>query len=152
MKTSDKPTKQILIKANTGSEWDCCEFALIHISEQWMKQQAERLEAIKPLTSDSSFQSTRYYTNSVEFYQSGDNGNLDIEQLLSGKDWVFVELEEDEQDRHTPPENSLDFYKIVIYRDGNARFEAFGKHTNEEFWTNEFPLQQLTEQLLQFLK
>lgn len=146
MKISDKPTAQILIKANTSSEWDCCEFALIHITEQWMKQQAERLEAVKPLTSDLSFQSTRYYTNSVEFYQSGDNGNLDIEQLLSGKDWVFVELEEDELDRHTPPENSLDFYKIVIYRDGNARFEAFGKYTDEEFWTSEFSLQQLTEQ------
>ena len=29
MKTSDKPTADILIKASTNSEWDCCEFAFI---------------------------------------------------------------------------------------------------------------------------
>lgn len=151
MKTSDKPTKQVLIKAKTDSEWDCCEFALITLSEKWISQQAERLEAVKPFAGDLSFQSMRFYSNSVTFYQLGDY-DLDIERLLSEKSWVFVELEEDERDRLALPENSLDFHKIVIYRDGNARYEAFGKHTNEEFWTEEFPLQLLIGQVVQILK
>ena len=147
MKTSDKPTAHSLISANTNSEWDCCEFALIDLSEDWSKLQAKRLEAVKPFKDDYNFQSMRFYDGSVEFFQSGDE-EPDMEELLAGKEWVFVELDDDEQDELTPPENSLDFYKIVISRGGNARYEAFGKHTNEEFYTIEFPLQQLTEQTI----
>lgn len=146
MKISDKPTADILIKARTNSEWDCCDFALVHISDEWKKLQAERLEAVKPFKDDYNFQSMRFYDYSAEFYQSGGDEMPDVEELLGDKDWSFVELNEDEQDKLTQPENSLDFYKIVIYCDGNARYEAFGKHTDEEFWTNEFPLQQLVGQ------
>lgn len=148
MKTSDKPTADILIKASTDSEWDCCEFAFIHLSEEWGKLQAKRLEAVKPFKDDYSFQSMRFYDYSVKFFQSGDE-EPDIEELLADREWVFVELDDDELDELTSPENSLDFYKIVIYRDGNARYEAFGKHTNEEFYTNEFPLQQLIGQTVE---
>ena len=148
MKTSDKPTVNILIKANTNSEWDCCEFAIIHLSKEWKKLQATRLEAIKPFTDDYTLQSIRFYSTSVYFYQFEDNGTPDIEELLSDKDWAFVEIDKNELDELTPPENSLDFYTLEIHRDGNARYKAYGKHTNEEFWTNKFPLQQLTEQNL----
>lgn len=146
MKTSDKPTAHILIKASTNSEWDCCEFAVIHLSEEWSKRQAKRLEAVKPFKDDYNFQSMRFYDSSVEFFQPGDDGEPDMAELLADREWAFVELDGDELDKLTSPENSLDFYKIVMYRDGNARYEAFGKHTDEEFWTNEFPLRQLIEQ------
>ena len=145
MKISDKPTENILIKANTDSEWDCCEFAIIHLSEEWSKRQAKWLEAIKPFKDDYNFQSMKFYDCSVEFFQAGGDEELDVEELLADREWAFVKLDNDELDKLTSPENSLDFYKIAIYRDGNARYEAFGKHTNEEFWTNEFPLQHLID-------
>lgn len=148
MKTSDKPTVNILIKADTNSEWDCCEFAIIHLSKEWKKLQATRLETVKPFTDDYTFQSIRFYSTSVEFYQHNDERTPDIEELLADKDWAFVEIDENELDKLTPPENSLDFYTLEIHRDGNARYKAYGKHTNEEFWTNKFPLQQLTGQKL----
>lgn len=146
MKTSDKPTADILIRANTNSEWDCCDFAVIHLSEEWRKIQATRLEAVKPFKDNYNFQSIRFYDGSVEFFQSGGDEEPDIEDLLADKEWVYVELDGDELDKLASPENRLDFYKIVIYRDGNARYEAFGKYSNEEFYTNEFSLQQLTGQ------
>ncbi|WP_373168156.1 hypothetical protein [Bacteroides cellulosilyticus] len=147
MKTSDKPTAHILVRASTNSEWDCCDFAIVHLSEEWRRLQEKRIEAVKPFGDDYSFQSMRFYDGSVEFFQSGDE-EPSIEELLADKQWVFVELGNGELDELTSPENRLDFYKIVIYREGNARYEAFGKHTNEEFWTNEFPLQQLTGQTI----
>lgn len=149
MKISDKPTEHILIKARTDSEWDCCEFALIHLSEGWKRQQAKRLEAVKPFKNDYSFLSMKFYNTSVDFYQSGDDGNPDIEELLADKDWAFVEIDEDEQDELTPPESRLDCYTLEIYRDGNAIYKAYSKYTNDEFWTNEFSLQQLTEQAIE---
>lgn len=145
MKISDKPTEHILIKARTNSEWDCCEFALIYLSEKWQQQQAKRLNVVKPFENDYSFHSIRFYDASVNFYQSGDDGEPGIEELLADRDWSFVEIDEDEQNELTPPENSLYCYTLEIHRDGNARYKAYGKHTDEEFWTNEIPLQQLTE-------
>lgn len=150
MKTSDKPTAHILIKANTNSEWDCCDFAVIHLSEEWRKLQAMRLEAVKPFKDDYNFQSIRFYDGSVEFFQSGGDEEPDIEELLTDKEWVYVELDDDELDKLASPENRLDYYNILIYRDGNARYEVFGKYSNEEFYTNTFSLQQLTEQTIEF--
>lgn len=151
MKISDKPTKYILIKASTDSEWDCCDFALIYLSEEWKKLQAERLEAVKPFADNYTFSSINFYDSSVNFFQTGDGEEPDMKELLADKEWAFVELDnDDETDRLTSPENRLVRYKIVIRRDGNARYEALGKHTNEEFWTSEFPLQQLTGQAVEF--
>lgn len=146
MKASDKPTADILIKANTNSEWDCCDFAVMHLSEEWRGKQATRLEAVKPFKDDYNFQSIRFFDGLVEFFQSGGDEEPDIEELLADKEWVYVELDDDELDKLTSPENRLEFYKIVIYRDGNARYEASGKYSNEEFYTNGFSLQQLTGQ------
>jgi hypothetical protein len=33
MKTTAIPTSHILVKAYTGSEWDECDFAIIHLTE-----------------------------------------------------------------------------------------------------------------------
>lgn len=142
MKLSDKPTNHLLVKAYTNSEWDCCDFALINLSGEWQERQAARLQAVKPYEEDYSFQAMNYYDGSVDFYQSGADGE-DIGALLTDKDQAFVELDKNETEKLVPPESCLDCYKIVIYRDGNARYEAYGKHTSEEFWTDEFPLQLL---------
>lgn len=151
MKISDKPTGYILIKAHTDSEWDCCDFALIYLSEEWKQQQAKRLEAVKPFADNDTFSSINFYDSSVNFFQTGDEDEPDVEELLADKEWAFVELDDDDEtDRMTSPENRLECYKLVIYRDGNARYEAIGKYTNEEFWTSEFSLQQLTEQAVEF--
>jgi hypothetical protein len=151
MKISDKPTGYILIKAHTDSEWDCCDFALIYLSEEWKRQQAKRLEAVKPFADNDTFSSINFYDSSVNFFQTGDEDEPDVEELLADKEWAFVELDDDDEtDRLTSPENRLECYKLVIYRDGNARYEAIGKYTNEEFWTSEFSLQQLTEQAVEF--
>lgn len=144
MKLSEKPTNHLLIKAYTNSEWDCCDFALINLSGEWKERQAARLQAVKPYEEDYSFQSMNYYDGSADFYQCGADGE-DMKALLGDKVWAFVELDKNETEKLVPPESRLDCYKIVIYRDGSARYEAYGKHTSEEFWTDEFSLQFLLE-------
>lgn len=87
-----------------------------------------------------------YYDGSAAFYQCGADGE-DIGALLGDKEWAFVKLDTDEEEKLTPPESTLDCYKLVVYSDGDARYEAYGKHTNEEFWTEGFSLQQVIEQI-----
>lgn len=144
MKVSDKPTGHILVRAHSNSEWDSCEFAIVSISEKWKEEQLKRLEFIKPFAEDYVFQSLNFYDYSVDFYQTGEDGLPDLDELLAGKDWTFIELSEEEPDNLTPPENSLDCYRLAIYRDGDAKYKAYGKYTSEEFWTENLPLKQLT--------
>lgn len=144
MKVSDKPTGHILVRAHSNSEWDSCEFAIVSISEKWKEEQLKRLEIIKPFAEDYVFQSLIFYDYSVDFYQMGEDGLPDLDELLAGKDWTFIELSEEELDNLTPPESSLDCYRLAIYRDGDAKYKAYGKHTDEEFWTENLPLKQLT--------
>ena len=143
MKLSEKPTAFLLVKAYTNSEWDTCDFAIVHLSEDWKKQQAKKLEAVKPFAEDYNFQSLNYYDTAIDFYRIGEDEQPDIEELLAGKEWVFVELDKDEQETFTVPENSLDCYRLVVYKNGNAIYKAYGKHTSEEFWTEEFGLKTL---------
>lgn len=145
MRISEQPTDHILIKAYTDSEWDCCDFALVTLSEEWKRRQATRCKTVEPYKEDSGFYSLNFFDGASDFYRSGTE-NEDVESLLKGRGWTFVELEEGETERLIPPKNSLRCYRIVIYRDGSARYEAHGKHTSEEFWTYDLPLKELIEQ------
>jgi len=146
MKSAINNTGYMLIKARTNSEWDNCEFAIVYITEDWIKEQTKRLEAVNPFAGDYSFQSLNYYDSAVDFYITGENDQPDIEALLAGKEWVFVELTGDEQEAFAVPENRLNCYRLKVYGSGNAQYCAYGKHTGEEFWTGEFSLTELIQQ------
>ncbi len=49
MKLSDKPTAYVLLKAGTNSEWDNCNFAIVHITEDWKKEQQKGLKWLSRL-------------------------------------------------------------------------------------------------------
>ncbi|SJN50487.1 hypothetical protein [Sphingobacterium sp. JB170] len=143
MKLSDKATAHILVKDTTNSEWDNCGFAIVHLSEEWKKEQQKRLEMVKPFAEDYNFQSLNYYDTAVEFYRTDESDQPDIDELLTDKEWAFVEFGTEEQEAFAVPENRLDCYRLVVYRNGNAIYKAYGKHTSEEFWTEEFDLNTL---------
>ncbi|MDX3913920.1 MAG: hypothetical protein QHC79_10325 [Pseudosphingobacterium sp.] len=147
MKATNKTTAHLLIKANTNSEWDSCEFAIVHISEEWKMEQAKRLEYLEPLKDNYQFQSMNFYDSAIDFFRVDEDDRPNIENLLGDKEWTFVELEKSEQERLTPPESRLDCYRLVFRADGTAHYTAYGKHTSEEFWTKEFSLPHLIEQL-----
>ena len=149
MQLSDKPTSHILVRAYTDSEWDSCDFAIISLSEGWRKTQPERLRAIKQVENTPSFLSIQFFDGAADFYRSGDDGLPDINGLLGDNKWAFVELTQKEQDNLTPPESSLNCYKMVLYKDGEAKYTAYGKHTSEEFWTTVLPLRKILEKLQQ---
>lgn len=147
MKLLEQPTEYLLVKANTTSVWDDCEFAIIHITEQWKEEQTKRLELLKPLKDNLRFLSMNYHDTAVDFYRVDENECPNIEEMLAGKTWSFAEFDEGERQKLTPPENALYCYQMRVYQRGTAIYSAYGKHTSEEFWTEEFPLTQIIEQL-----
>ena len=108
MKISDKPTAHILVKADTNSEWDYCEFAIIHLSEEWKAEQAKRLALVTPLKGNYHFQSMNFYDTAVDFYRTAEDDQPEIEKILEDKIWAFVVLGEGEQETFSIPENRLD--------------------------------------------
>lgn len=145
MRISERPTDHILVKAHTESEWDCCNFALVTLSDTWKHRQATRYKAIETYKGDYSFCSLNFYDGAADFYQSGVE-NEDVTVWLGNRGWAFMEIEASEEERLIPSESILDGYRIVIYHNGNIRYEAYGKHTNEMFWTDELPLEELIGQ------
>ena len=145
MQLSTTVTDHILVRANTNSEWDDCDCAIISLSENWKKRQRARLEAAKSLADDTDFRSLSFYEDSVDFYRISDEDVQNVDELLTGKDWIFVEVIDEELENLTSPENSLDCYRLFIYGDGYAKYTAFGRHTSEECWTEKFSLQKFLE-------
>ena len=145
MKTSLQQTEYLLIKAMTNSEWDNGDFAIIHITKEWKQTQKKRLKAVKPLENDYDLKWLNYADTNVEFFRFSEEPRPEIEEWLSEKDSVFIELEKEDLKKLLQPENNLNCYQMQVYKNGNAIYNAFGKHTGEEFWTKEFSLWELTK-------
>ena len=145
MKTSLTPTEYLLIKAMTNSEWDDCDFAIIHITDDWKQTQKKRLEAVKPLENDYDLKWLNYTDTNIEFFKFSEEHYPEIQKWLSERSRIFIELEKDDLKRLLQPENSLNCYQMQVYKNGNTIYNAFGKHTIEEFWTEEFSLWELTQ-------
>ncbi|MCT4319254.1 hypothetical protein SAMN05421856_11027 [Chryseobacterium taichungense] len=143
MKTSLQPTEYLLIKAMTDSEWDDCGFAIIRISEEWKMTQKKRLEAVKAVENDQDLKWLNYNDTDVEFFRFSDQ-YPEMEELLSERNRIFIELETDDLKKLLQPENNLNCYQMQVFKNGNAIYNAFGKHTGDEFYTEEFSLWELT--------
>lgn len=145
MKTSLQQTEYLLIKTMTNSEWDNGDFAIIHISGEWKETQKNRLEDVKPLENDYDLKWLNYADTNVEFFKFSEENYPQVEEWLSERSRIFIELEKEDLKKFLQPENNLNCYQMQVYKNGNAIYNAFGKHTGEEFWTEEFSLYQLTQ-------
>ncbi len=145
MRLSEKPTKHIIVRANCDSEWDSCDFAIVTLREGWAEQLEKRLESTRPLHDNPGFFSTRYLDGSASFYRIDYEKMGDV--LPNDKDWSFVELEDGEEDNFDEPENALELYTLTLYKDGSGRYMASGKHTGEDFYTEDLPFAEIIASL-----
>lgn len=126
-----------MLKARTGSEWDCCEFVVVKITDGWLRQLQERSDRLEPFRDDYSFSGHSYFDSPEGYYIAPDGWEVD-DLLEQDEVWSFVETDEEELTRLPVPENALDTHMMVLDKYGNVRFTAYGKYTNEEFFTDFF--------------
>ncbi|MDR3715830.1 MAG: hypothetical protein P4L51_23700 [Puia sp.] len=147
MEKTKQVTDCILIKASDTSEWDYCNFALISCPAEWKILLKRRLEQIKPFESDSSFRALVFWDFNVDFLQNrtraSDDEIVDEETFFEEKNWQYVVLNNNEFDEIARPENKIRAHQLVLYSRGTAKFQAWGEHTNEEFTTEEFSIDDL---------
>jgi hypothetical protein len=140
MKRSKKPTEYIIIKANTNSEWDSVEFVIIHLSPEWLELTKRRLAAIKEFKENDGLNHHCYWDAPLGYYNSPPGQNLSKKIFPKYDDWAFITLDPEEENTLPVPENSLDAHQLMITKNGIVQYKAYGKHTSEEFWTEEFNL------------
>lgn len=147
MKISHEPTDHIMVKANTTSEWDKCDFTLITCDEYWKKMMKKRFEAVKSFPEDYDFKHFAYHDGSADFYVAKKDETETLFAELQEKKWTFVTLEEGEQESFDMPENRLDAYSLFLCKDGTGFYKAYGKYSGEEFYTAELPFGKILEML-----
>ena len=145
MKATSTITDFVLVKAYTNSDWDECHFALIHCTKDWRERMEQHLNSLQSVESEYGFVSLNYYDTSVDFYRADEKTQTEINQMLSDKEWTFVELDENEQETLLAPESRLDTYRLSLYRYGTAIYTAHGKHSGDEFYTSEFSIKTILD-------
>jgi hypothetical protein len=146
MKKENYNTGTILITAYTSSEWDSCDFAIIRITEKWKSTMRKRLAIAIPFENDNSFAHLSYWESPEGFFAKPTEGVAleDFENILNmSDDWAFVTLDDNELALLQRPDNMLDCFQLHLHSDGTACFQAFGKHSNEEFWTASFKVSEI---------
>ncbi|MFC2308868.1 MAG: hypothetical protein ACFNUH_06975 [Bacteroidota bacterium] len=136
MKATNHFTPYILIQSNTNSEWDTSRFAIIHTNKAFISTLQQWQIHLQQMENELLFYSIELYCSNVEFYQK----NAQAEEILQDKVWTFVELAKEELGSLILTENRLICHKLHLCKGGRAYFAAYGKHTDEDFWTEEFTI------------
>lgn len=122
--------KYVLMQADTNSEWDSCDLALIEVEE------LKRVMGLLTIPQDSNFDFVGINTDSVQYFahptdvfevEESEEADLDLP--------CIVEWDEDKIESLPRPENSIR-YGSVTYHKWTKSFtlNASGKHTGESFW------------------
>jgi len=137
MKIATQPTDCILVKANSNSDWDPCNFIIVDISKAWQLLISKRLTMLEAFKEDNSFDSLVYWDAPIDFFIHSPGDHEALDQFLNDDhlDWVFVDLEQHHIDGLSTPESTLNAHQLVITSHCTAYYKAYGKHTGEEYWS-----------------
>lgn len=146
MKPSKKPTGNIIIPANSNSEWDTCTHVLVTYNEETLKRWQDYANALQGIISNTKYpQEIHCLTiwESCLFLKLDEEEYAEIYDKVKKSGFVYVDLKKGELDNLDLVEQSVDVIELKIYREGNLSFSGYGKHTGEEFWSNKVPLDKL---------
>lgn len=133
----------ILIKAVSAGEPDDCDFAIIHITEQWKGLQQRRLEIVSLLSGEPNFFYLSYWSSPEGFYKNGEDEAQWSSSLLQGDSWCFIEYSQNKSENLETPENVEALCQIHIYADGRTNYIAYSKNETGEFITDDFKIADL---------
>lgn len=126
--------KVLLLQAYTGSEWDSVSFALIEIDEAhqaYLKKIIQRQTELKAEGIDKLVVSA---DNADFFIDEEQLPEICFNEFNEIQEGVY-DLSEELIDELTRPEQDLKYGEMVFSHD-SVTFKIFGKHTDEESWTN----------------
>lgn len=145
MKNSDKPTGYILVEAETNGEFDTCDFAIIHITEDWRQYMWQHLQLLESVKHGKEFHSLSFWATTMSFYVFSEK--IDKEILPEVATWGFIELAPGELDELEEVNNELCAHELQISKFGDGIYQAYGEQGNATFYTEPFRIADILEQL-----
>lgn len=145
MKLTTEPTDTIVIKAQTNSEWDSCEFALVPVPDlDKINKVLEHIHTIKKINSDVFKVSFWDYAN---FYSSTEGLNETVIEFLDegSEGWSFIEITEEELKNLEETEQKIDTIQMCVDVYNTILWKGYGKYTSEEFYTDDISVQKLED-------
>lgn len=141
MRLVQHKTDYIVIKAETNSVWDSCDFALVEITPEFIEMLEKARELSEPLKKELgyNFYNIALWVNPDGWYVDG-NGLLPLDYW-----WSFVELEEGEPESFEEPEQAIDAVCMKVVNAAYFYFTGRGKHTSEYFSTFHIEIKELLE-------
>jgi hypothetical protein len=144
MKLSKERTGHIVVRAYTNSEWDECRFAIIDVSEDNLEVFRQRCQAIKALEDLDCFNSASFFDWNIQWFSYPEQEG-ELSDCLSDINftWSYVDIEDTDLDYMNRPEQKVDAVRFCVSKGGFIDYKGYGKYTSEEFWTDDFKLEEL---------
>ena len=131
---SNEPTDTILVGATVCSDWDSCNCAVVYIDNEILSRWYEwdRKASTLRKESDSIFRHVAI-GESAKFL---DITNEELIEALEKQNWVYVTIEDDDEDLEELPEQKYNCQEMKFYGNGEVCWVAYGKNTSDEFYTD----------------
>lgn len=151
MKLSNKPTGYIVVPARLASEWDTCDYCLITYDDKTLDKWKAYSKAIDDLKENVQYPTEIHrlsiWEGGIDFFNLSDSDDdQEVVKHLdqqNGFPFAYVTLSEGEEEELLKPEQRVDCLQVNFYLGRSISFIGFGKHTGEEFWTNDIEIDKL---------
>lgn len=142
MKLTNERTYNILIKATVCSEWDSCNAALIeNVLEQTVERWKEYDKIATDIKTNSRWNDFRHLAIDEGCTFLMERGDVTA-SIPEDKSWSYVE-DVTQEDVEQEPEQRVAYGIMKFYGNGAVCFVAYGKHTSEEFFTEDLNINEL---------
>lgn len=136
----------MLIKANTRAENDPINYAIIHITADWLEWVRHRLTTIETYLAPVDFHCFSYWDSPMGYFYVADHFINKYDLMPRHEDQAYITLEDLDLEVICRAENRLEAQQLLITRAGIAHFKAYAFGSGEEYWTDEFNLHQLLKE------
>lgn len=123
--------KYIIIYAETQSESDLVEFALIEFNEDLLQKLNAGREALKA----SIFRVGTIYNSLAEFYTDSTQLPDEVQELIGETPDPIIELSEEQVKMLSKPKQDLEGGELN-FSEYCVTFAKYGEHTGEEYWAD----------------
>lgn len=134
--------RYILLSAQTNSEWDNCEFALVELTKEREDYYKSMIALATELNEKHGIDVLEIYCDEASFFADMEDipnkpNPIGYDSSVSG---VIIDIDDSDVESMETPDQDIRCGSMRFSKYG-VKFKGYGKHTGEEFYTDNFNFQ-----------
>ena len=143
MKLTKQATDWVLIKANRHQSGQLCDFVLLHLTIDNRVRWKFQITTATAANKTKHFFCCCFWENPVGWYIHNGEG-IAAEMREQHIEWSYFEWDSPEEFASlTETDYPIKGNYLRVFASGTAQFYGADQHTPDEYWTDEFPLNDL---------